>query len=155
TSHSDPHFSPDVAIIGMACHFPGAGDVDQFWLNLLSGVESVSFFSDDELLESGVDRDLISNPNYVTAAPILGDPSLFDASFCRYSPREARFIDPQQRLFLECGWQALEQSGYDPGHYDGRIGVYAGAAMNTYLLYSGILAHFASEYVLALSGNDK
>jgi phthiocerol/phenolphthiocerol synthesis type-I polyketide synthase E len=156
--HDDPptcEENPDIAIIGMAGRFPGAANVDEFWENLRSGVESISFFSDEELIDAGVNPAVLSDPNYVKAAPILEDPEWFDASFFGYSPREAQFLDPQHRLFLECAWEAIEHAGYDAEAYPGAIGVYAGSAMNTYLLFSGLLPHLVDEFVLTLTGSDK
>ena len=92
----------DIAVIGMACRFPGANNVAEFWQNLCNGVESISFFSDEEVLASGVDPMLLNNPNYVKAKPAIADIELFDAEFFGYSPKEAQLIDPQQRLLLEC-----------------------------------------------------
>jgi phthiocerol/phenolphthiocerol synthesis type-I polyketide synthase E len=145
----------DLAVVGMAGRFPGAANLAEYWENLRTGVESISFFSREELIASGVHPALAGRPDYVPAAPILDDPSLFDAAFFGYSPREARFIDPQQRLFLECAWEAVEHAGYDPERYDGPIGVYGGAAINTYLLFSGLLPRFVDEYLLTLSASDK
>jgi acyl transferase domain-containing protein len=139
----------------MAGRFPGAKSVEEFWENLSAGVESITFFSDEELIEAGIPRTIINDSRYVKAAPLLDGIELFDSHFFGYSPREAQFIDPQHRLFLECAWHALEHAGYDADRYEGRIGVFGGAAMNTYLLFSGLLPHFISEYVLALTGSDK
>src|SRR5215469_2510686 len=116
-----------IAILGMAGRFPGASDLDQFWDNLSKGVESVTFFSDDELAQAGVAAAELANPRYVKAAPILRDGDLFDAAFFDCSPREARLLDPQHRLFLECAWEALENAGYDPLHIGVPVGVYGGA----------------------------
>ncbi|MEM9272530.1 MAG: beta-ketoacyl synthase N-terminal-like domain-containing protein, partial [Cyanobacteria bacterium P01_F01_bin.143] len=124
----------DIAIIGMSCRFPGAKNIEEFWENLCNGVESISFFSDREVIASGVDADLLNNPNYVKANPILDNIEDFDAKFWGYSPKEAQLLDPQQRLFLECTWESLEDAGYDPLAYPGEIGLYGGAATNTYLL---------------------
>lgn len=124
----------EIAVIGMACRFPGAKSVEQFWHNLRAGVESISFFSEEELLASGVDASLLSNPNYVKANSLLEDIALFDASFFGYNPREAEIMDPQQRFFLEVSLEALERAGYDSHKYDGLIGVYAGVGKNYYLL---------------------
>ncbi len=124
----------DVAIIGMSCRFPGANNIEEFWHNLCNGVESISFFEDAEILDSGVDQELLNNPNYVKASPILDDIAGFDADFWGYSPKEAQLLDPQQRLFLECAWSSLEDAGYDPFTYKGEIALYGGAATNTYLL---------------------
>ncbi|WP_088893686.1 type I polyketide synthase [Leptolyngbya ohadii] len=126
--------SSDIAVVGMACRFPGAESIDQFWQNLCDGVESIAFFSDAELLASGVDPQLLQNPNYVKASPILKQIDRFDADFFGYSRKEAELIDPQQRLMLECAWESLEDAGYDPFTYRGSIALYAGATMNTYLL---------------------
>ena len=124
-----------IAIIGMTGRFPGARNVEEFWRNLRSGVESITFFHENELAELGVDARSLQDPRYVKAHGVLAeDPGLFDAAFFGYSPREAEIIDPQQRIFLECAWEAIESAGYDPGNYQGSIGVYAGADINTYLV---------------------
>jgi acyl transferase domain-containing protein/SAM-dependent methyltransferase/acyl carrier protein len=123
-----------IAIIGMVGRFPGARNLDQFWRNLRDGVESVSFFTAEELVAEGVDLSLLSEPNYVGANAVLDDVEMFDASFFGFTPREAEITDPQHRLFLECAWELLETAGYEPTSYNGRIGVYAGAGLSTYLL---------------------
>ena len=114
-----------IAIIAISGRFPGAKDIDSFWQNLRDGVESISGLTDQELLDSGVDYDLLNNNNYVRSKGILPDIDLFDANFFGYSALEAEIIDPQQRLFLECAWSALEKAGYNPETYEGLIGVYA------------------------------
>ncbi|MDZ7967788.1 MAG: SDR family NAD(P)-dependent oxidoreductase [Nostoc sp. DedSLP03] len=124
----------DIAVIGMSCRFPGANNIDEFWQNLCNGVESISFFSDEEIIKAGVDPVLVKNPHYVKAKPILSDVESFDADFFGYSTKEAELLDPQQRLLLECAWESLETAGYNPLTYNGAIGIYAGAVMNTYLL---------------------
>ncbi|MEL6603508.1 MAG: SDR family NAD(P)-dependent oxidoreductase [Cyanobacteria bacterium J06614_10] len=124
----------DIAVIGMAGRFPGAKDLPTFWQNLCNGVESITFFTPEEMLAAGIDPALIQRPDYVNASPTLEDVDRFDADFFGYSPKEARLMDPQQRLLLECAWQSLENAGYDPLTYEGDIGLYAGASMNTYLL---------------------
>ena len=135
--HSDNSINQSaIAIIGMSGRFPGAKDLNTFWQNLCSGVESISFFDDQELESSGVDPAMFNNPNYVKAGAILEGVELFDAAFFGFNAREAEIIDPQQRLFLECAWEALESAGYNTETYQGAIGVYAGASMNTYLLFN-------------------
>ncbi|HSK80544.1 MAG TPA: SDR family NAD(P)-dependent oxidoreductase, partial [Thermoanaerobaculia bacterium] len=123
----------DVAVIGMAGRFPGAHDLRAFWENLAAGVESITFFTDEELRAAGVPASDLADPGYVRARGIVRDVDRFDASFFGYSPREAEVIDPQQRLFLECAWEAFEEAGYDPALYPGDVGVYAGVGMNTYV----------------------
>ena len=124
----------DIAIIGMSCRFPGANNIAEFWSNLCNGVESITWFSDREIIASGVDPALVKDPNYVKASPILDRIEEFDADFWGYSPKEAQLLDPQQRLFMECAWESLEDAGYDPLTYAGEISLYGGAATNTYLL---------------------
>ena len=123
----------DIAIIGMACRFPGAGTVEDFWNNLCLGRESITFFSEEELLAAGVDSGLLQNPDYVKAGTVLPGYDEFDAPFFGLTPRDAEVLDPQQRLFLECAWEALEDAGYG-GATKGSVGVYAGAGMSGYLL---------------------
>ncbi|HVS00274.1 MAG TPA: type I polyketide synthase, partial [Thermoanaerobaculia bacterium] len=124
-----------VAIIGLAGRFPGAASVEQLWRNLRAGVESIRFFTADELERSGVPRAVFTRPDYVPAKGVLDGVELFDAAFFGFTPREAEGMDPQHRLFLECSWEALEDAGYCFAERGGRIGVFAGSAMSTYLLY--------------------
>jgi phthiocerol/phenolphthiocerol synthesis type-I polyketide synthase E len=134
TSGEPTDYPAGIAVIGMSGVFPGANSVDQFWRNLCDGVESVTFFSDEELLAQGIDPSLLSNPNFVKAATPLPNIEWFDAAFFGFLPREAQLMDPQIRIFIECAWAALENAAYDPQRFKGSVGVYAGAGMNTYLL---------------------
>ena len=123
-----------IAIIGMSGRFPGAQNLDEFWQNLRDGVESISFFTKEELLASGASPELVAHPHYVGAKGIIQDPELFDASFFGFNPAEAAVLDPQQRLFMECAWTAIEGAGYEPETYDGLIGLFAGASVSNYML---------------------
>jgi acyl transferase domain-containing protein len=123
----------EVAVIGMSGRFPGAGSVDEFWGNLLEGRESIRRFTDDELKSAGIAPETLENPAYVKAAGVLDGVDLFDAAFFGFNPREAQITDPQQRIFLECAWEAMEQAGYAPGTFDAPVGVYAGSTMSSYL----------------------
>ncbi len=129
-----------VAIIGMSGRFPGARDVDRFWQNIASGVKSIRFFSDEELLQAGVDASLLRDPNYVRAGTVIEDLDRFDASFFGFMPREAEIMDPQHRLFLECAWEALESAAYAPETVKGLVGVFAGSGFCNYLL-NNLYAH--------------
>ena len=128
-------YGGDVAVIGMAGRFPGAADVGAFWHNLREGVESVTFFEDEVLRKAGVPEEVLADPSYIKAAPVLTGYEDFDAHFFGYHAREAALIDPQQRLFLECAWEAVEDAGYPPGSVPGVVGVYASAALSTYLIH--------------------
>ncbi|KNB53181.1 type I polyketide synthase [Streptomyces caatingaensis] len=123
----------DVAIIGMACRFPGAPDVGAFWDLLREGRESLRLLTDEELLAAGADPAELARPGFVRAAQSLDGVELFDAAHFRIPDDEAELLDPQQRHFLECALAALEDAGYDPAGHPGEIGVFAGAGMNTYL----------------------
>jgi acyl transferase domain-containing protein/thioesterase domain-containing protein/acyl carrier protein len=147
----------EVAIIGMACRFPGAAAAT-FWRNLCEGVESITFFSEDELLAAGEDHALLRSSSYVKAAPILNDVDKFDAAFFEYSPKEATLMDPQHRLFLEVAWEAFEDAGYHPETYDGVVGVFAGSGgvVTSYLLaHAGHPALAGQTASLPHLGNDK
>ncbi|MBV9820606.1 MAG: acyltransferase domain-containing protein, partial [Actinobacteria bacterium] len=156
---SEPEADLDrrIAVVGMAGRFPGAADVATFWNNIRGGVESISFFSEEELLEAGVDPATIADPSYVPARPVLDDVSGFDAGFFGISPRMAAITDPQQRLFLEACWEALEQAGYAAPEHRGRVGVYGGSNISTYLLQmpeEAVTGGDVSTYEIIM-GNDK
>ncbi len=121
----------EIAVIGMSGRFPGARNIDEFWNNLENGVESISFFSDQELEAEGVDPRIYKQPNYVKAKGIVPDADCFDAFFFDYSPMEVEIMDPQMRMFHHCIWEALEDGGYVPDTFNGLIGLYAGAT-NTF-----------------------
>ena len=123
-----------IAIVGMACRFPGAENVDAFWRNLRDGVASISSLTDEELREAGVDPAVLAHPDFVPAFGTVEGADLFDADFFDLNPREAELMDPQHRLFLEQAWAALEHAGCDPETFPGPIGVFGGTNMNTYLL---------------------
>ncbi|HEX7239910.1 MAG TPA: type I polyketide synthase, partial [Longimicrobiaceae bacterium] len=131
-SEMEPYGGHEVAIVGMAGRFPGARDLEEFWSNLRGGVDAITRFSEEQLLAAGVAPDRLRSPGYVRASGMLRDVDLFDAEFFGLSPRDAVFLNPQQRLFLECAWEALETAGYDPGTVPGRVGVFSGAELNGY-----------------------
>ena len=123
-----------VAVVGLAGRFPGAASVDAFWTNLRDGVESVTFFSEGDLLRGGLDPELVADPQYVRARPIIDGIEWFDAGLFGIHPREAALMDPQHRLFLECSLEALERSGHAGDRHRGSVGVFAGAGSSGYLL---------------------
>lgn len=145
----------DIAIVGMSGRFPGARNLDEFWRNLAGGVESIRRLSDQEILDSGVPESYLSKPHYVKAAAILDEPDHFDAGFFGFSPLEAKTMDPQHRILLELAYEAVEHAGYDPERYPGRIGVFTGAALNTYFMNVGLNKRLDEDYIATLIGNDK
>jgi len=123
----------EIAVIGMSGRFPGAGNVEEFWENLKIGLDTVTFYSEEELTKLNVDPELLENSNYVKAIGNILDRELkeyFDASFFGYKPLEALVMDPQLRIFHECAWEALETAGYNPHKTNKIIGLYAGANEN-------------------------
>ena len=146
-----------VAIVGMAGRFPGARNLEQFWENLHRGRESVTFFTEAELVAAGIGRSACRQPNYVNARAILDDIESFDAEFFGFSAREAEITDPQHRLFLECAWEAVENSGYDVDRLHVPVAVFAGASLSTYLfrLQATPQAIDAVGSLRVLLGNDK
>lgn len=150
----------EIAIIGMAGRFPGADDVNAFWSNVRDGVESVTVFTDAQLRERGVPEARLADPAYVKAGVLFDGFDRFDAAFFDCTPREAELLDPQQRIFLECAWHALEHAGHDPRRCPGSVGVYAGDGPNLYLMRHllpsfGLGAHSSIADLLALlSGNS-
>ncbi len=122
-----------IAVIGMAGRYPEAPNLEQFWRNLREAKECITYFTDQELLEVGISPDLLSRPDFVKAQGVFQGTYLFDAAFFDYTPREAEFLDPQHRAFLECSYEALENAGYDSSNYKGRIGLFAGSGFTQYL----------------------
>ncbi|UCH95688.1 MAG: SDR family NAD(P)-dependent oxidoreductase, partial [Candidatus Aminicenantes bacterium] len=122
----------EIAVIGMAVRFPGAKNIDEFWDNLKNGIDSITFFSDHELRQAGVEEHVLNHPDYVKAMGFLPGVDEFDANFFDYTPIEVEAMDPQIRLFHECAWEALEDAAYEPDSYDGLIGLYAGASDSFY-----------------------
>lgn len=124
----------DIAIIGMAGRFPGSDSVAEFWQNLLAGKSGIRDVSEAELRQIGVPEEVFAQPNYVRRTASISSAKNFDAPFFGYGQAEARLLDPQQRLFLEYSWAALESAGYIPDEIDVPVGVYAGCGLNRYLL---------------------
>lgn len=147
-----------VAIIGMAGQFPDAKNIDALWKNLIQSRESITFFTEEELINAGVPLSLLKDPNYVRARGILENIDLFDAAFFNISPREAEVTDPQHRLFLECCWEAMEDAGYNTDRYPHRVGVFAGESLNSYLI-ENVYPHFSGamgiDSLQMAIGNDK
>ena len=145
-----------IAIIGMDGRFPGADSVHKLWENVINKRDCITHFSKSELIQMGMSEDMVSDSNYVGAKGILDNAESFDADFFHYTPREAALLDPQCRVFLESAWKALEDAGYASMENDNNIGVFAGCALNTYLLQlasRGILQSY-DDFDIMLN-NDK
>lgn len=146
-----------IAVIGISGRFPEAKNIDAFWENLCKGKESISTFSDEELLQNGVSQSQFNSSSYVRARGVLENVEGFDAEFFSIPPTEAQVMDPQHRLFLECSWEALEDAGYDPNRFSGKIAVFGGASRSTYFLHHLLLnpnISGAAEDPLCRIGNE-
>jgi acyl transferase domain-containing protein len=156
------HFGYDgteIAVIGMAGRFPGARDPAELWRNLRDGVEAVRRLSGRELAVLGVPAALCADPRYVPVTAQMPGIDCFDAPFFGVSDEEAAILDPQQRIWLELAWEALENGGYDPEAEAGErsIGIFAGASLSTYLLFnliSGLSPDAATDPLEVLTGNS-
>lgn len=147
-----------IAIIGISARFPKADNISQFWNNLVKGIDCVERFSVDSLRAAGVADTVLNHSKFIPCGGRINDAEMFDASFFGYSPREASLMDPQHRIFLECGWGAIEDSGYDVSRLDCSVGVFASCGMNHYLIHN-ILANPSiaanSNEIQLILGNDK
>ncbi|WP_153054689.1 type I polyketide synthase, partial [Planomonospora sphaerica] len=126
-----------IAIVGMACRYPGGVESpDDLWRLVAGGVDAVSGFPTDR----GWDIDRLVAPDsendggsYVREGGFIHGPGDFDADFFEISPREALATDPQQRLMLEVCWEAFERAGIDPRSVRGeQVGVFAGSGIQDY-----------------------
>ncbi len=125
-----------VAIIGMACRLPGACDTpDQFWSLLKQGQNAITEVPETRwdvapYYDANPDT---PNKTYCKWGGFVQDIGCFDPLFFNISPREAELMDPQQRLFLQECWHAIEDAGYNPRSLSNhRCGVYAGAFSQEY-----------------------
>lgn len=148
-----------IAVVGSACHLPGAMDVARYWQNLRHGVESIRFFTDEELVEAGIPAAQLGVPGYVKASPVLDHVAGFDPAFWGISPKDAAIMDPQHRHFLECAHEALEDAGQDPRRFDGTVGVFGGCGANSYLMLNLLtnpqLVDQVGMFLLRHTSNDK
>ncbi|MCV7380588.1 polyketide synthase [Mycobacterium alsense] len=124
-----------IAIVAVACRFPGATDPEAFWELLAGGVDAIREVPDDRF-----DIDEFYDPDPDTPGKIysrfggfLDEIDGFDPEFFGISPREAMWIDPQQRLMLETVWEGIERAGYAPSAMRGsRSGIFVGVGANEY-----------------------
>src|SRR3954467_10209186 len=157
---NSPESPESIAIIGMAGRFPQAKNLEEFWRNLREGKECISFFKDEPIQWLPIEHPpKPDDPRYVRARAALEKPEWFDAAFFGMNPKEAEIMDPQHRVFLECAWEALEDAGCNPETFDGLIGVFAGASMNTYLLTNlmtnrDLIADFGMFSAMIMNGGD-
>jgi acyl transferase domain-containing protein len=158
--HDEPApLDTDIAIVGMAGRFAGARSIDEYWNNLRDGVESLTTFTESELVAAGVSAEDLADPNYVPVGAVLPGMEDFDARFFGFSPREASIMDPQHRHFLEIAWSALENAGHMPDTFDGLIGVFGGSGHNAYMPYNLLtnpkLMQQVGFFLVRHTGNDK
>ncbi len=147
-----------IAIVGMACHLPGAENINEYWHNLREGVESVENFTDEQLLAAGEDPAVLADPNYVRAQPLLKGFDRFDAKFWGFSPQDAAVTDPAHRIFLEVAYQSLEHAGHTGYDSEGTVGVFASSGASQYwmdnLNTNPQLIEEMGEFLVRHTGND-
>jgi amino acid adenylation domain-containing protein len=149
----------DIAIISISGAFSGGCDLDHYWKLIQSGKEGIQSYGLDECRQAGVSEDLLQNPLFVPSSGHIPDIDLFDAPFWGISPKEAKNLDPQVRLFLEHCWYTLEKSNYLAERQKSNIGVFAAAGQQRYCPNSNIFPLATNDalapqvsYFLGLTG---
>lgn len=137
-----------IALIGMAGRFPKAQDVEEYWANLVAGRDCLDDLDDDELRANGVPDAVLRAPGYVRRVASLAGYDRFDTDFFGFAPGTAAALDPQQRLFLEVCWHALEDAAHMPENFDGATGVFAAGAFPGYLMHN-LMAHHDPRRLLS------
>jgi len=122
----------EIAVIGIAGRFPSLKNPAELWECLVQGKESLSFYTEEELVGQGLDPDQVAQPDYVKVNGFVPDKDGFDPAFFGYTPKEAEVMAPQVRLLHECVWEALEDAGYNPFDYKEPVGLYAGTSSSVY-----------------------
>src|SRR5260370_4406721 len=146
-----------IAVIGLACRFPEADDSEAFWRNLIDARECSRRFTREELLDAGLDADTLDAPTFVIVGTVLRDADAFDAGLFGYARQEAELLDPQQRLFLQTVWHALEHAGYAPREVPHKAGVFGAARISTYPGREPVRVTEVAQVkgLQSLMGNDK
>lgn len=149
----------EIAIISVSGAFSGGADLEHYWHLIQSGKEGIQFHGLDECRRAGVSEDLLQNPLFIPSSGHIPDIDQFDAAFWGISPKEAKNLDPQIRLFLEHCWYALEESGYLASRQQANIGVFAAAGQQKYCPNSSIFPLASNDalapqvsYFLGLTG---
>lgn len=125
----------DIAIVGIGLRIPGADTLDEYWDILKNGKCLIKEMPKDRWTENedySSDRNLL-HTSYTKHGGFIDRPYDFDPSFFGMSPVEAEATDPQQRIFLQIAWEALQQAGYGGKHTSHKIGVFVGCEQNTYM----------------------
>ncbi|WP_019448446.1 type I polyketide synthase [Cupriavidus sp. BIS7] len=146
-----------IAVVGLACRFPASPNADAYWRNLLDGRDCSRRIDRATLCAAGVSPALADDPDYVPVAATIEAADQFDAPLFGYSRADAESLDPQQRLFLQAAWHALEHAGYAPRHVPHRTGVFAACRMSTYPALQAFRDAGPSQVrgIQSLLGNDK
>ncbi|KZN35318.1 hypothetical protein N480_19225 [Pseudoalteromonas luteoviolacea S2607] len=121
-----------IAVIATTCRFPDAITASKYWENIASGVESINELSAEA--KSSIPDAILKQDDYIQVGSFVKDVEFFDADFFQFTPREADVTDPQQRIFLECCYEALELGGYRGLDSTKSVGVFGSTAISSYLL---------------------
>ncbi|MBQ4862176.1 amino acid adenylation domain-containing protein [Pseudoalteromonas sp. MMG013] len=121
-----------IAVIATTCRFPDAATASKYWENIVTGLESIRGLSEEA--KSSIPEAILKQNDYVQVGSFVDDVEFFDANFFQFTPREADVTDPQQRMFLKCCYEALEQGGYRGIDSTNSVGVFGSTAISSYLL---------------------
>lgn len=135
-----------IAVIGLACRFPGVDTPQAYWRLLESGEEAILDLSPEELARASVPREVWERTSYVKRVAWLDEMECFDAEYFQMTDREALLLDPQHRLLMENVVHALEDAGINPLSFAGKAAVYASVGVSTYAELSGVKPDLQADF---------
>jgi 3-oxoacyl-(acyl-carrier-protein) synthase/acyl carrier protein len=145
-----------IALVGLSVRMPGIKTPDEFWRAISTGDELVKEYSVSELQKAGISSSALTEKHYIHSKASIEDATAFAADFFKMNPHQAKVLDPQCRLALECVWECFENAGHNIETTPDRVGVYASSStqdnyLSTCLVHDRVFSSNASKHELLIN----